>query len=462
MGKYERYQQINEKWFSQVPTHWETGRVKAIFNTRKERNNPVKTDFILSLTAKQGVVPYTEKEDVGGNKHKNDLTQYNIAHENDLLVNCMNIVSGAAGVSKYFGAISPVYYALYPRQNDNIWYFNYLFRLSSFQRSLIGLGKGILMHESDNGKLNTVRMRISMDSLGNVLLPIPPRQEQDQIVYYLDWQTSKINRLIAAKKQQIQVLREYALSVCNELLTRGVNPNVTFQPTGSSWMGKIPAHWKTSKIAKHFTIKKRIAGKEGYDVLSITQQGLKVKDVSANEGQMAANYSGYQFVYPGDFAMNHMDLLTGYIDISKHFGVTSPDYRVFVLDDTENCYPEYYLQLFQLCYKRKIFYGYGRGAANQGRWRMPAVNFRSFEIPLPPHEEQVVISAKIREINAQIESACSKLESEISTLSEMKTRLISDVVTGQIDVRNIEVPDFELVEEAADEAEEPEDEMEVE
>lgn len=74
----------------------------------------------------------------------------------------------------------------------------------------------------------------------------------------------------------------------------------------------------------------------------------------------------------------------------------------------------------------------------------------------------MVISAKIREINTQIESVCSKLESEIITLSEMKTRLISDVVTGQIDVRSIEVPDFELVEEMADEAEEPEDEMEVE
>ena len=93
---------------------------------------------------------------------------------------------------------------------------------------------------------------------------------------------------------------------------------------------------------------------------------------------------------------------------------------------------------------------------------MPAVKFRSFEIPLPPYEEQVIISAKIQEINSQIESAFSKLESEISTLSEMKTRLISDVVTGQIDVRNIGVPDFELVEEAADEAEESEDEMEVE
>ena len=89
------------------------------------------------------------------------MTKYNVAHENDLLVNCMNVVAGSAGVSRYYGAISPVYYALYPRDEDNVWYYHYIFRLLTFQRSLVGLGKGILMHESENGKLNTDRIRIT-------------------------------------------------------------------------------------------------------------------------------------------------------------------------------------------------------------------------------------------------------------------------------------------------------------
>ena len=102
-----------------------------------------------------------EKEGTGGNKPKSDLTQYNVCHENDLLVNCMNVVSGAAGVSRYYGAISPVYYAFYPHKDENIWYYHYIFRLLPFQRSLVGLGKGILMHESEDGTLTSVRMRIS-------------------------------------------------------------------------------------------------------------------------------------------------------------------------------------------------------------------------------------------------------------------------------------------------------------
>lgn len=447
MKKYESYKPIEELWLTEIPDSWEDIKIKYLFFERSEKGYP--DEPLLVASQNMGVVP----KGVYGNRTveaTKDLHLLKLVRVGDFVISLRSF-QGGIEYAYYQGIISPAYTIMVPNQKIVPGYFRYLAKSRLFiellQLCVTGIREG---QNIDYGKLK------------NHLIPVPPREEQHQIVRYLDWQTSKINQLIDAKKKQIQVLREHALSACNELLTRGVDPNVTFQPTGSNWMGEIPAHWKISKIAKHFTIKKRIAGKEGYDVLSITQQGLKVKDISTNEGQIAANYSGYQFVYPGDFAMNHMDLLTGYIDISRHFGVTSPDYRVFVLDDTKNCYPEYYLQLFQLCYKRKIFYGYGRGAANQGRWRMPAINFRSFEIPLPPYEEQKIISAKIQKINAQIERACSKLESEIITLSEMKTRLISDVVTGQIDVRSIEVPDLELVEETADEAEEPENEMEVE
>lgn len=442
MKKYESYKPIEELWLTEIPDSWEDIKIKYLFFERSEKGYP--DEPLLVASQNMGVVP----KGVYGNRTveaTKDLHLLKLVRVGDFVISLRSF-QGGIEYAYYQGIISPAYTIMVPNQKIVPGYFRYLAKSRLFiellQLCVTGIREG---QNIDYGKLK------------NHLIPVPPCEEQHQIVRYLDWQTSKINQLIDAKKKQIQVLREHALSACNELLTRGVDPNVTFQPTGSNWMGEIPDHWKISKIAKHFTIKKRIAGKEGYDVLSITQQGLKVKDISTNEGQIAANYSGYQFVYPGDFAMNHMDLLTGYIDISRHFGVTSPDYRVFVLDDTKNCYPEYYLQLFQLCYKRKIFYGYGRGAANQGRWRMPAINFRSFEIPLPPYEEQKIISAKIQKINAQIERACSKLESEIITLSEMKTRLISDVVTGQIDVRNIDVPAFESVEEMVDDADIAED-----
>lgn len=460
-NNYSTYINVDQKWVTQIPSHWQAKRLKAVFSIRKERNDPVVTDFILSLTAKQGVVPYAEKEGAGGNKPKDDLSKYNIAHENDLLVNCMNVVSGSTGVSRYYGAISPVYYALYPRQDENVWYYHYIFRLISFQRSLIGLGKGIMMHESDSGKLNTVRMRISMDNLGNVLLPVPPKSEQDQIVSYLNWKVSDINRLINTKRKQIDLVKERELIVFNRLLTTGTDKNCDMQSIDSSWMPMIPSHWKISRIGNHFEIRKRIAGKEGYPVLSITQQGLKEKDISTNEGQMAANYSGYQFVYEGDFAMNHMDLITGYIDMASTFGVTSPDYRVFSLIDEEKCYAPYYLLLFQLCYKRRIFYAYGRGAATKGRWRMPAVNFKNFVIPLPPIDEQKRIVEAIEPIQEETNNAIENISKQIELLQEMKASLISDIVTGRVDIRDVVIPDFEYVDEEMasrdDESEETEE-----
>ena len=446
-NNYLAYTNVDQKWVAQIPSHWQAKRLKAVFSIRKEKNDPVVTDFILSLTAKQGVLPYSEKEGAGGNKPKDELSKYNIAHENDLLVNCMNVVSGSAGVSRYYGAISPVYYALYPRQDENVWYYHYIFRLISFQRSLIGLGKGIMMHESDNGKLNTVRMRISMDNLGNVLLPVPPKSEQDQIVSYLNWKVSDINRLINTKRKQIDLVKERELTIINRLLTTGTERNCDMQAIKSSWMPMIPPQWELSRIGNHFEIRKRIAGKEGYPVLSITKQGLKEKDISTNEGQMAANYSGYQFVYEGDFAMNHMDLITGYIDIASTFGVTSPDYRVFSLIDEEKCYAPYYLLLFQLCYKRRIFYAYGRGAATKGRWRMPAVNFKNFVIPLPPIDEQIQIVEAIEPIQEETNNAIENISKQIELLQEMKASLISDIVTGGVDIRDVVIPDFEYVDE---------------
>ncbi|WP_461810759.1 restriction endonuclease subunit S domain-containing protein [Faecalimonas sp.] len=241
---YETYVDVDEKWVKKIPAHWQMKRLKAIFAMRKEKNNPVVTENILSLTAKQGVVPYAEKEGTGGNKPKSDMTQYNIAHENDLLVNCMNVVSGAAGVSRYFGAISPVYYALYPHNDENVWYYHHIFRLMPFQRSLVGLGKGILMHESDEGTLTSVRMRISMDYLGNVLLPVPPRDEQDQIVKYLNWKVSDINKLIGTKRKELKKLYDLKKTLIKDVVTCGVSKEATKKSSKIDWIGEIKSNYE--------------------------------------------------------------------------------------------------------------------------------------------------------------------------------------------------------------------------
>jgi type I restriction enzyme S subunit len=195
----------------------------------------------------------------------------------------------------------------------------------------------------------------------------------------------------------------------------------------------VPEHWGVKKFKYLFQIKKRIAGKLGYDVLSITQKGIKVKDIESGEGQLSSDYSKYQYVRVGDYAMNHMDLLTGFVDLSKYNGVTSPDYRVFSLVHSASN-AQYYLYLLQMGYLNKLFYPFGQGASHLGRWRLPTEAFNEFLAPCPPQQEQEEIAKFIQGSLNKFDTLTKKARQAIALLKERRTALISAAVTGKIKV----------------------------
>ncbi len=204
--------------------------------------------------------------------------------------------------------------------------------------------------------------------------------------------------------------------------------------SGVEWLGEVPEHWRVKKVKYLFEIQKRISGELGYPILSITQKGIKVKDTESGKGQLSMDYSKYQFVEVGDFAMNHMDLLTGFVDISKHHGVTSPDYRVFTARD-KNLVTQYFLYLFQIGYINKIFYGFGQGSSQFGRWRLPTDQFENFYFPYPSLETQQEIADYLDKKLSQMDKLEVKSNQAITLLKERRTALISAAVTGKIDVR---------------------------
>ncbi|CAH7464287.1 type I restriction enzyme, S subunit [Vibrio crassostreae] len=195
------------------------------------------------------------------------------------------------------------------------------------------------------------------------------------------------------------------------------------------WIGDIPEHWGVKRLKFIFDIKKRIAGQLGFDVLSITQKGIVVKDTESGDGQLSMDYSKYQRVFEGDFAMNHMDLLTGYVDISSFDGVTSPDYRVFSLTDISTYYARYYLYLLQMCYKQKIFFPLGQGSAHLGRWRLPTEAFNEVEYPYPNFAEQQKIANFLDHETAKIDTLITKQEKLIELLKEKRQAVISHAVS---------------------------------
>jgi len=206
-------------------------------------------------------------------------------------------------------------------------------------------------------------------------------------------------------------------------------PYRNYRDSGVKWLGEVPRGWDVRRIRHLFEIRKRICGADGHVVLSITQQGIKAKDIQSGDGQLSADYSKYQFVEVGDFAMNHMDLLTGYVDISSIFGVTSPDYRVFGVRDREVCFDKYYLYLFQAGYRNRIFYAFGQGSSQLGRWRFPSDQFNSFEFPCPPVEEQRYIAAFLDGETAKIDMLIGEQQRLIGLLREKRQGVIFHAVT---------------------------------
>ena len=434
----------NPAWLGEIPSHWDCKKIGSLFTERKVKVSD--KEYPPLSVAKIGVVPQLDtavKTDAGDNRK--------LVRIGDFVINSRSDRKGSCGVSELDGSVSLINIVLTPKNLWNSRYVHYLLRSQPFSEEYYRNGRGIV------ADLWTTRY----SEMKSILLPVPPRSEQDQIVRFLDWKVSSINKLIGVNQKQIECLNEKLLTVVNDLLTHGVKQNRAYMKTNMDWASEIPLEWEISRVRNHFEILKRIAGSEGFDVFSVTQQGLKVRNINLYEGQLAANYSGYQFVYPGEFAMNHMDLLTGSVGIADHLGVTSPDYRVFRLFDEERCYAAYYLKIFQLCYRRHAFYRFGRGAANVGRWRLPASAFKNFEIPLPPYDEQIEIVRAIEIEEHKIKTVIDCLQQEIDVLKEFKKRLIADVVTGKIDVRGIEIPEYDLVEEDSDgESEENTESME--
>ncbi len=185
------------EWIGEIPIKWCIKRLKSVLCERNESNNPLKTDFILSLTNDRGVIPYDEKGDIG-NKSKDDISGYKLAYPNDIVLNSMNVIIGSVALSSYFGCVSPVYYMLFTRNNnDDIRYYNYIFQTKEFQHKLKGYGNGIM----------EIRMRIQMSKLNMVELPVPDSSTQHKIADFLDNKCAKIDRYIVKQHHIIEKLK---------------------------------------------------------------------------------------------------------------------------------------------------------------------------------------------------------------------------------------------------------------
>ncbi|GHY39803.1 Type I restriction-modification system, specificity subunit S [Vibrio cholerae] len=433
MPKYEVYKNSGEDWIGDIPSGWDLMPIRSIFKFRNEKNSPVKTEEILSLSIANGVTKYSD-EGRGGNKRKDDISAYKIAHPKDIVLNSMNVIVGAVGMSKYYGAISPVYYALYTESEDVlVEYYEKIFLNEGFQRGLLKFGKGILIKLSGTGKLNTIRMKVSTDDLKTLYFPKPPITEQNLIFAFLDKKNAQIDEAIAIKEQQISLLKERKQIIIQQAVTQGLDPNVPMKDSGVDWIGKIPEHWEMKRVKNIFRLVMQPSEKNNdYELLSVyTDIGVKPRRELEERGNKASTTDGYWFVKKGDIVVNKLLAWMGAIGLSEYEGVTSPAYDILRPKLQINGF--FYHYLFRSDFCSAELKRHSRGIMDM-RLRLYFDRFGVVEVPYPPVDEQNEIIHSLETEMKEMDKGIEHLNTQIEKLKEYKTTLINSAVTGKIKI----------------------------
>ena len=429
MKRYEAYKPSGTAWFTSVPEPWNILKINALFSQRKEKVSD--KDFAPISVTKNGIMPQLEtvaKTDDSDNRKKVCV--------GDFVINSRSDRKGSCGISSFDGSVSLINIVLQPRQELNGRYAHYLLRSQPFSEEFYRNGRGIV------ADLWTTRY----SEMKNILLPVPPRDEQDQIVRYLDWQVSKINRLIAAKRKQIELMKDTLKSAVAKLTTHGIGSHDMCR-SEIYWLTEYPSTWHVTKL-KYILKKHRREVPPNAELLICSNSGEVTKRGDGKLGLVAASDDIYQGVKTGDLLIHGMDTWHGAIAISNFDGMCTPVVHVCTCRE-EKRFVAYYLKMMAYT---KVFKAISNGV------RQNTSDFRSWDkvgdllICLPDISEQVAIADELDKLTDATKKGIACFERHIEKLVDLRTRLISDVVTGQIDVRGIEVPDYEHYDEAPENA----------
>ena len=430
MKQYCEMAAVPTEWLYTLPAHWDCKKIGSLFSERKTKVSD--KDYAPLSVAKIGVVPQLEtavKTDAGDNRK--------LVCTGDFVINSRSDRKGSCGVADRDGSVSLINIVLTPRNEWNGRYVHYLMRSQPFSEEYYRYGRGIV---SD---LWTTRF----SEMKSILLPVPPRNEQDQIVRFLDWKVASINRLINIKRAEIKRLEELKLSRLFAIVTQGLNEKVELIDSGIEHIGLIPSHWKV--LLNHRIYKENCRSFSSNEtVLSLSQKDGLLPYVEMKERSLhTASYENWKLVLPNDLVLNRFKAHLGVFFSSNYRGIVTFHYGVY--EPIMKVLSKYYEVLFHTPKYKQVFAGASNGMT-VGLQNLSNTNFYKVYTVYPPYEEQCAIVAEVQKIENEMQAIISTISKEIGILHEFKTRLISDVVTGRIDVRGIEIPECEFVEETVD------------
>lgn len=424
MKTYPTYDATGIKWNPTKPSHWEQWRGKRFFYSQKVKNIGNEEKNILSLTLK-GVIRNSADRPIG--LSPSDYSTYQIFEKDDLvfkLIDLNNISTSRVGLVPERGIMSSAYIRLTARYECNIRYF-FLQYYDLWLRNIYnGLGAG-------------VRQTLSVDDLLALDVVIPPREEQDQIVRFLDWKVSEINRLINIKRKEIARLEELKKAVVSHAVD---NHNWKIVPLKRCLLSIADIdHYMPQSVDSGFPYV--MTGDLKPNVESIDFE--KCKQISKDDFKALSQKSKPQ---KGDiiFARYATIGTVCYVDIDMDFLVS---YSCVTLKPNPLILGKY---LFYYLKSNAFIQDINKYIKINTQGNVGIDSIRRAQIHLPDIEEQETIVRKLDNSCSQIDLMIENTKEQIQQLHEFKTRLISDVVTGKIDVRGIEIPEYEYTAEEAD------------
>ena len=452
---YPQYKESGLSWLGQVPGHWRVVRNGSLFGQRNETGNEALP--ILEVSLKTGV-RVRNFETSTRKQVMSDLGKYKRAAKGDLAYNMMRMWQGALGVSPVDGLVSPAYVVARPYPQVEPQFFAGLFRT------------GVYMAEIDNCSHGIVkdRNRLYWDHFKQMLSPCPPPEEQAAIVRFLDWANGRLERTIRAKRKVISLLTEQKQAIIHRAVTHGLDPSVPLKPSGIPWLGDIPKHWMIRKMKSLVATVGGMTPNKGVQRYWIgrtpwvSPKDMKVPEIFDSEDHIsdaALKETNISLIEPPAVLI----VVRGMI-LARTFPTAVTHVPVTVNQDMKALRPgpelsaDYFASLLTGIQREMLqlveIAGHGTCCLRTESWG-------NFYLPLPPLEEQQTIRSFLSAELAISNTAISRLEREIELLREYRTRLVADVVTGKLDVRDAasHLPDEaapDPAEDAADSIEETE------
>ena len=273
---------------------------------------------------------------------------------------------------------------------------------------------------------------LNTQSIDELLLSVPPKQEQTQIANFLDRKTQQIDELSRIKERKIELLQEQRTVLINQAVTKGLDPNVEMKPSGVEWIGEIPKHWEV--IRNKFIFQQiRDVGYPNLILLSIGIKGIIPKSETGQKDVSSVDKSLYKRVKIGDIAFNVMTVWKGGIGMSDYEGIVSPAYQV--CRPTTKLVSKYFHYLFRTDLYKTTFDRASYQVVDQ-RHNLYYDNFKNISAIFPSFSEQTQIADFLDRKTEQIDELISAEQRKVELLKEYRQSLISEVVTGKIDVRS--------------------------